>query len=252
MEVFVPPAGPSTEGGFTGAPLMSRRFRGFLPVVVDVETGGFNCATDALLEIAAVIIEFGPDGRLRRGATHQCHVRPFEGGKLEPASLAVNGIDPWHPLRPALLEKDALGRIFTEVRAAMKAQDCRRAVLVGHNAAFDLGFLNAAVARAEIKRNPFHPFSCFDTATLAGAAFGQTVLAKAAQVCGVTWDSNEAHSAKYDAERTADIFCEVCNALDAVWRKADVRSQALWGAAADEAVASKDNRETEIVIPPAV
>ena len=112
----------------------------------------------------------------------------------------------------------------------MKAQDCRRAVLVGHNAAFDLGFLNAAVARAEIKRNPFHPFSCFDTATLAGAAFGQTVLAKAAQVCGISWDSSEAHSARYDAERTADIFCEVCNALDGAWRKSDVRAQALWNA----------------------
>ena len=216
------------EPGFTGPPQMSRRFRAFLPVVIDVETGGFNSATDALLEIAAVMIHFGPDGRLQRGESHSYHVRPFEGANLEAASLAVNGIDPWHPLRPAIPEKDALGRIFTEVRAQMKAQDCKRAVLVGHNAAFDLGFLNAAVARADIKRNPFHPFSCFDTATLAGAAFGQTVLAKAAQVCGIEWDSNAAHSARYDAERTADIFCEVCNALDGTWRKAEVRAQLMW------------------------
>ena len=218
---------PGDGGGFSGTPIMSRRFRQFLPVVIDVETGGFNSATDALLEIAAVMIQFGPDGRLHRAESHSYHVRPFEGSNIEAASLAVNGIDPWHPLRPALPEKDALGRIFTEVRAQMKAQDCRRAVLVGHNAAFDLGFLNAAVARADIKRNPFHPFSCFDTATLAGAAFGQTVLAKAAQVCGIPWDSNEAHSAKYDAERTADIFCEVCNALDGVWRRAEVRARAM-------------------------
>jgi len=175
-----------------------------------------------------VLIEFGPDGRLRRGESHAYHVRPFEGANLEPASLAVTGIDPWHPLRPAIPEKDALGRIFTEVRNAMKVQECRRAVLVGHNAAFDLGFINAAVARAEIKRNPFHPFSCFDTATLAGAAFGQTVLAKAAQVCGLEWDSSAAHSARYDAERSADIFCEVCNALDGVWRRADSKAQAMW------------------------
>jgi ribonuclease T len=212
---------PPQNGAFTGAPVMARRFRQFLPVVIDVETGGFNCATDALLEIAAVMIQFGPDGRLQRGESHAYHVRPFEGANMEAASLAVNGIDPYHPLRPALPEKDALGRIFTEVRNAMKAQ-------VGHNAAFDLGFLNAAVARAEIKRNPFHPFSCFDTATLAGAAFGQTVLAKAAQVCGLDWDSKEAHSARYDAERTADIFCEVCNALDGVWRRAETRAQALF------------------------
>jgi ribonuclease T len=231
MDQFLPPE----PTGFTGPPLMSRRFRAFLPVVIDVETGGFNSATDALLEIAAVMIAFGPDGRLQRGETHSYHVRPFEGANLEAASLAVNGIDPWHPLRPAIPEKDALGRIFTEVRAAMKAQDCKRAVLVGHNAAFDLGFLNAAVARAEIKRNPFHPFSCFDTATLAGAAFGQTVLAKAAQVCGLDWDSSEAHSARYDAERTADIFCEVCNALDGTWRRAEVRAQSLRDEGADPA-----------------
>jgi ribonuclease T len=226
MDEFLP---PPDAAGFSGTPLMHRRFRAFLPVVIDVETGGFNCATDALLEIAAVMIEFGPDGRLHRGETHSYHVRPFEGANIEPASLAVTGIDPWHPLRPALPEKDALGRIFTEVRNAMKVQSCRRAVLVGHNAAFDLGFLNAAVARAEIKRNPFHPFSCFDTATLAGAAFGQTVLAKAAQVCGLEWDSSAAHSARYDAERSAEIFCEVCNALDGVWRRAEARAQTLRG-----------------------
>ena len=228
MEETLPTTATATEAPAVEAPIMSRRFRQFLPVVIDVETGGFNCSTDALLEIAAVMIEFGPDGRLQRGLSHSYHVRPFEGSNIEAASLAVNGIDPYHPLRPALPEKDALGRIFTEVRTAMKTQDCRRAVLVGHNAAFDLGFLNAAVARAEIKRNPFHPFSCFDTATLAGAAFGQTVLAKAAQVCGIAWDSSEAHSARYDAERTADIFCEVCNALDGVWRRADSRAQSMW------------------------
>jgi len=245
MAEFLPPA---AVGAVLAPPLMSRRFRQFLPVVIDVETGGFNCATDALLEIAAVMIEFGPDGRLQRGLSHSFHVRPFEGSNIEAASLAVNGIDPYHPLRPALPEKDALGRIFTEVRTAMKLQDCRRAVLVGHNAAFDLGFLNAAVARAEIKRNPFHPFSCFDTATLAGAAFGQTVLAKAVQVCGIVWDASEAHSAKYDAERTADIFCAVCNALDGAWREADVRAQALWnhaepGITVPEVVPGRESRE---------
>ncbi len=192
---------------------MAGRFRGYLPVVVDVETGGFNAETDALLEIAAVMIDIGADGVLRRGLTHNYHVKPFEGAKIEPAALQVNGIDPFHPLRPALPEHDALQRIFREIRHAMKAYDCRRAILVGHNAAFDLGFLNATVKRADIKRNPFHPFSCFDTATLAGAALGQTVLAKAAIVAGLEWDKASAHSAHYDAERTADLFCLVCNRL---------------------------------------
>src|ERR1700680_541150 len=206
------------------APLMARRFRGFLPVVVDVETGGFHSTTDALLEIAAVLIDITPAGELVRGATHSFHVRPFDGARLDPAALIVNGIDPFHPLRPALPERDALQRVFREVRHALHARGCTRAILVGHNAAFDLGFLNAVVAREDLKRNPFHPFSCFDTATLAGAALGQTVLAKAVTVAGFPWDSGSAHSAAYDAERTADVVCCVCNRLRESFREAETQA----------------------------
>jgi hypothetical protein len=134
--------------GFPRNSPIGQRFRGFLPVVVDVETGGFVAATDALLEIAAVALVLGEDGRLGRGETWRYHVKPFEGARLDPASLAVNGIDPWHPLRPAIHEKDALGNIFREVRKWVREEGCTRAILVGHNASFDLGFLNAAVARA--------------------------------------------------------------------------------------------------------
>jgi ribonuclease T len=199
---------------------MRDRFRGFLPVVVDVETGGFNAATDALLEIAAVLLSIDGNGRVVRGRTIREHVRPFEGGRLDPASLAVNGIDPWHPLRIASTEGDALGSIFGAVRNAVREQECTRAILVGHNASFDLGFLNAAVTRAGIRRNPFHPFSCFDTATLAGVAFGQTVLSRATEAAGLEWNTGEAHSAAYDAERTADLFCIVCNQFQPLFEAA--------------------------------
>ena len=94
---------------------MADRFRGFLPVVIDVETGGFNAKTDALLEIAAVLVKFRDDGDLVRGETIRYHVKPFEGANMDPASLAVNGIDPNHPLRPAIDERDALQRIFREL-----------------------------------------------------------------------------------------------------------------------------------------
>ncbi len=196
---------------------MAERFRGFLPVVVDVETGGFNSKTDALLEIAAVLVDFGDGGILTRGETTRFHVKPFEGANLEPASLAVNGIDPHHPLRPAIDERDALQRLFRDVRKAVKDAACSRAILVGHNAAFDLGFLNEAIARSEIKRNPFHQFSCFDTATLCGVAFGQTVLARAVAAAGFEWDEESAHSAAYDAEMTADLFCEIVNRFQPVY-----------------------------------
>ena len=210
---------------------MRDRFRGFLPVVVDVETGGFIAATDALLEIAAVMLSIDAAGRLVRGATVRQHVRPFEGARMDPASLAVNGIDPWHPLRLASTESDALGVIFGEVRRQVREQQCTRAILVGHNASFDLGFLNAAVARAGIRRNPFHPFSCFDTATLAGVAFGQTVLSRAIQAAGLEWSTQEAHSAAYDAEKTADLFCVVCNQFQPLYEAA---AQRLAGAPAAE------------------
>jgi len=209
------------------AELMARRFRGFLPVAIDVETGGFQVATDALLEIAAVLIDMDSDGALRRGATHEFHVQPFAGARLDPTALSVTGIDPHHPLRPALPEREVLQRVFREIRHAMRRYGCRRAILVGHNAAFDLSFLNAAVVRAQVKRNPFHPFSCFDTATLAGAALGQTVLAKAVTVAGLEWDAGSAHAARYDAERSADLFCLVCNLLRESHKSAEERARAL-------------------------
>lgn len=201
----------------TQVPLMTHRFRGFLPVVIDVETGGFNAATDALLEIAAVTVDFDDEGRLGIRESAAYHVAPFEGANIEPASLEVNGIDPHHPLRPAVPERDALGRIFRVVREQMKASGCKRAVLVGHNAHFDLGFLNAAIARTGIKRSPFHPFSCFDTATLAGVAFGQTVLRRAATAAGMDWDNDAAHSARYDTEQTAELFCTIVNRFKPIY-----------------------------------
>ena len=198
---------------------MANRFRGFLPVIVDVETGGFNCKTDALLEIAAVLIEIDADGFLKRVETIRYHVKPFEGANMEEASLAVNGIDPHHPLRPAIDERDALQRTFREVRRAVRENRCSRAVLVGHNAHFDLGFLNAAIERSAIKRNPFHPFTCFDTATLCGVAYGQTVLARACIAAGLGWDETQAHSASYDAEMTADLYCDVVNRYRDIFEK---------------------------------
>ena len=190
---------------------IAQRFRGFLPVVVDVETGGFNPATDALLEVAAVLVRMDEQGELQPAEKFRYLVKPFPGANLEPASLQVTGIDPYHPLRPALDEGDALRRLFQEVRKEVRAQKCNRAILVGHNSFFDLQFLNAAVARSGIKRNPFHPFSSFDTATLAGVAYGQTVLGRAIVAAGLEWDDARAHSALYDAEMTAQLFCAIVN-----------------------------------------
>jgi ribonuclease T len=191
--------------------LMANRFRGFLPVVVDVETGGFNSATDALLEIAAVVIEMDESGYVHPGKPQSFHIKPFEGANIEPAAIEFIGVDPFHPLRIATEEEQALNNIFKVIRKEVKKQNCNRAVLVGHNASFDLGFVMAAAERCAIKRNPFHPFSCFDTATLSGLAYGQTVLARACETADIDFDKGEAHSARYDTEKTAELFCSIVN-----------------------------------------
>jgi ribonuclease T len=190
---------------------MAERFRGYLPVVVDVETGGFDWNRHALLEFAAIPIEIDADGRLVPGEVACAHLEPAPGTEIDPKSLEVTGIILDHPFRMAKPEREALDHVFAAVRAAARRHNCQRAILVGHNAHFDLNFLNAAVARVQHKRNPFHPFSVFDTVTLAGDAFGQTVLARAVQAAGFTWKSEEAHSAVYDAERTAELFCKIAN-----------------------------------------
>jgi len=190
---------------------IGQRFRGFLPVVVDVETGGFNHQTDALLQIAAITIANDEKGQLYTDEMVTHHIEPFPNANMEPESRKVNGIDPYHPLRLALPEQEALANVFKTIRKAVKQNQCSRAILVGHNAAFDLNFLNAAVDRCQIKRNPFHPFSMFDTVTLGGMAFGQTVLARAVDAAKLGWDEAEAHSAIYDAQKTADLFCHIIN-----------------------------------------
>lgn len=197
---------------------MAGRFRGFLPVIVDVETGGFESERDALLEIAVVPVAMEPSGFLVPQPAVAANVEPFPGANIDPRSLEITGIDPDHPFRGALPERQALDHVFNTVREAVKTAGCQRAVLVGHNAAFDLAFLNAAVRRVGHKRNPFHPFSCFDTATLGGLAYGQTVLSKAVLAAGLAFDTREAHSAIYDAERTAELFCEIVNR----WRRLEL------------------------------
>jgi ribonuclease T len=190
---------------------LGKRFRGYLPVVIDIETAGFNPKKNPLLEIAAVIVELNEQNELEITERYASNIIPFKNSELDTAALKFNGIDPYHPFRMAVEEKDALDKLFTPIKAAVKRNNCSRAILVGHNPAFDISFLNAAIQRCQIKRSPFHPFSSFDTATLGGLIYQQTVLAKIAQAAGIEWDNNQAHSALYDTEKTAELFCLMIN-----------------------------------------
>ena len=190
--------------------ILKDRFRGFLPVVVDVETAGVNPEKHALLEICGVPIDMDEHGYCTPGQHFFEHILPFEGAELDEKSLAFNQIDPYQPLRFALHEKEALTQWLLPIQQALKKHHCQRAVLVGHNAWFDLLFVNKALQRTRLK-SPFHAFTCFDTATLAGLVYGQTVLSKAVTAAGITFDAEEAHSAIYDAQKTAELFCMIMN-----------------------------------------
>jgi ribonuclease T len=190
---------------------LASRFRGFLPVVVDVETGGINPLNDALLELAAVSIKMDAQGLIYPDREYHFHIEPFEGAHLNPESLAFNKIDPSHPFRFAISETQALTELFSAMNQELKEKRCSRAVLVGHNAWFDQQFLNIAVSRSKIIKNPFHRFTSFDTATLGALAYGQTVLAKALQAAKIPFNTEEAHSALYDAKSTAELFCNIIN-----------------------------------------
>ena len=192
-------------------PILAKRFHGLLPVVVDVETAGLHAETDALLEVAAVMLNMDEQGKLSRGETIAYHVEPYIGSNLNKEALEINHIDPYCALRFALPEAQALHRLFAAVNAQLAFTGCYRAVLVGQNAWFDLSFLLAAAKRCHIHNMPFHTFTTFDTATLSAIAFGESVLARAMRRAKISFNVNEAHSAIYDAEKTAELFCLIVN-----------------------------------------
>ena len=186
------------------------RIRGYLPVVIDVETSGFNEQTDALLEICAIILGMDEEGSFFAKTTLHYHVEPFKGANIEASAIKFNGIDIGNPFRLAVPEKKALSEIFDHINEELETEECSRAILVGHNAFFDLGFVKAATLRANLK-SPFHQFSTIDTVSLSALCCGETVLAKAISKMDIEWDNNEAHSALYDTQKTSELFCQIFN-----------------------------------------
>src|SRR5690606_1545008 len=107
------PSGPRTP--------MAARFRGYLPVVVDVETGGFNCATDALLEIAATTIGMDEGGFLYPEHSQYFHAESVTRANIAQAALDFTRIRLDHTLRMAVSEEHALTEIFRSLLKSLKA-----------------------------------------------------------------------------------------------------------------------------------
>ncbi len=193
--------------------MLKNRFRKYLPVVVDIETGGFDPELNAILEIAITLIE-EQDNKFVVGETYRHHINPFENSIIEKESLDFTKIKLDHPLRNSIDEKDAIKDIFKIINKIKNKYECSRAILVGHNAHFDMSFLDAAMKRNNIKKTPFHKFSVIDTVSLGVLATGQTVLARICDQLGIDYDNDQAHSAAYDTLVTAKVFCAIFNSYD--------------------------------------
>ncbi len=187
------------------------RFRAYFPVIIDVETAGFNSDTDALLEIAAITLKMNKTGELEPSTCFHEHIKPFEGANIEQAAIEFNGIKPFCALRGAKDESEVMKDLCRHIRKEQKAAECQRSIIVAHNAHFDQSFVNAAIQRSNIKRTPFHPFVSFDTTSLAALTLGQTVLVKACEAAKIEFKQSEAHSALYDTQKTAELFCFMIN-----------------------------------------
>lgn len=190
---------------------LSQKFRGYYPVVVDIETGGLDPQQHTILDIAAITLTLDKKGKLVPLKEYQTHVYPHPDYITTPEALKINKINLKHLEFSGVSEKQALQSIFKPIRAAQTAHDCKQSILVGHNAFFDLAFINAAAKRSKVRRNPFHQYSTLDTVTLSGVMLGHTVLVKACELAGISFDRKQAHTALYDAQKTAQLFCSLVN-----------------------------------------
>lgn len=188
---------------------LNQRFRRFLPVVVDVETGGMDYQHAPIVEIALTFLTI-KKGQLVLDDDLYFHIKPFEGAIVEPNSLEFLGYDAATLATHPITESEAFEMICHQVNKRVHTENCTRAIIVGHNAHFDLAFINSAIKRHQLK-SPFHRFSTLDTASLSALLLGHTVLCQACRLAGIEWDNKCAHNALYDCQKTATLFCQLVN-----------------------------------------
>ena len=189
---------------------INQRFRRFLPVVIDIETGGLDYRTAPILEIALYFLKM-ENAELQLDDYIHFHIKPFTGSQAEEKSIEFIGYES-EKIPHMEEEHTAFSSICESVKKRIIKENCVRAILVGHNAHFDLSFFNAAIKRCQLK-SPFHTFSTLDTVSTSALLFGHTVLCQACKLADIEWDNQQAHNALYDCKKTATLFCQSINQI---------------------------------------
>ena len=168
-------------------------------VVFDTETTGLSPERDEIVQIGAVRLV---GGRRIEGEAFETLVDP--GRPIPPASTRVHGIDDAAVAgAPSIAEAGRAFHGFAE-----------GAVLVAHNAPFDLAFLRRHAGA--MGRDFDHPV--LDTVLLSAAVFGEGVphtLDAIAERLGVAIDPAARHTAMGDAAATADVLLHLIPVLEA-------------------------------------
>lgn len=168
-------------------------------VVFDTETTGLDPEADEIVQIGAVR---ALNGRLVSGETYDTLVDP--GRPIPPASSRVHGVT------------DELVAGAPDVPSALRGFHAfaHDAVLVAHNAPFDLAFLRRGQAAAGVAFD--HPV--LDTVLLSAAIFGETevhTLDAIADRLGVRIEGAARHTAMGDAVATASVLLKLLPILEA-------------------------------------
>ena len=182
------------RAGLAGA---GETLAGLTCVVFDTETTGLG-PNDRIVQIAGLRIMAG---RLT-GERFETLVDP--GRPIPPASTKIHGIT------------DAMVAGAPDMTSALRAfhHFAEDAVLVAHNAPFDMGLLRTAASETGVE----FPNRVLDTVLLSAMVWGQSAphaLDALAERLGVTIPPERRHTAMGDTEATAQIFLQLIPALSA-------------------------------------
>lgn len=168
-------------------------------VVFDTETTGLLPHKDEIVQIGAVRVL---KGRIIEGETIDMLVDP--GMPIPPASTRVHGVtDAMVAGAPGI---DSAGRSFH--------QFARDAVIVAHNAPFDMAFLRRHAGRMGVSWD--HPI--LDTVLLSAVLFGSSETHTLDALCSrlnITIPERLRHTALGDAYATAQTLCKMLPMLQA-------------------------------------